>query len=163
VPDAVLNALGDGIGWTINDVRTNADLRAAFTALSVSAAPDFNARTPDDPRVAYWSWTGRSNGRTGDVQCAGAHTPNDPSHTDTTNPLLFAFGAFLEQGDPVAHVNDGLVEVASARWGVWMGCVPADHLDEIGQLAEAGPVPGSGFDHIAFYRDIVQRAHAAGF
>ena len=34
---------------------------------------------------------------------------------------------------PVAH--DGLVPVQSAKWGTFLGCVPADHLDEIGQIA----------------------------
>jgi triacylglycerol lipase len=159
----VLDAVASVIGQSYNDVRTNADLRAAMNALSEAAAPAFNRANPDDPRVVYWSWTGRSNDRTGAIQCAGAHTPNDPFHVDSTNPLLFAFATFIEQGDPITHVNDGLVEVASAKWGTWMGCVPADHFDEVGQIAENGPNAGSGFDHIAFYRDVVSRIHAAGF
>jgi hypothetical protein len=27
------------------------------------------------------------------------------------------------------------VTVQSARWGTFIGCVPADHFDEVGQIA----------------------------
>jgi hypothetical protein len=36
-----------------------------------------------------------------------------------------------------------------------MGCVPADHLDEVGQLAESGADLLTGFDHLAFFREVV--------
>ena len=40
--------------------------------------------------------------------------------------------------------NDGLVTVTSATWGTFLGCIPADHLDEVGQLLGDAPglVPG---------------------
>ena len=34
----------------------------------------------------------------------------------------------------ILRANDGLVPVESAKWGRFRGCVPADHLDQIGQL-----------------------------
>jgi hypothetical protein len=37
------------------------------------------------------------------------------------------------------------------RWGTFMGCIPADHFDEVGQIADLGPALVSGFDHRAFY------------
>jgi triacylglycerol lipase len=48
-----------------------------------------------------------------------------------------------------------MVTVRSAKWGRFMGCVPADHFDEVGQIAQTMPVRESGFDHLAFYRSIV--------
>lgn len=163
VTDAFLNAVATVFGYAFNEVRTRAELRRAAEALSERAAVEFNRQNPDDPRVVYWSWAGRTNRRRGDMQCAGARIPNDPSRVDEPFVALAPFAVFLEQGDPELHVNDGLVEVASARWGIWMGCVPADHYDEVGQIAHSGPNPESGFDHLEFYRDIVRRIHAAGF
>jgi triacylglycerol lipase len=55
-----------------------------------------------------------------------------------------------------------MVSVQSARWGEFQGCVPADHFDEVGQIARTGAI-ASGFDHIAFYRRIVSDARAAGY
>ena len=163
VTDEFINAVATVFGFAYNDVRARADLRQAANSLTLSVARDFNLNNPDDPRVAYWSWTGRSNRRIGERQCSGARVANDPFHVDDANVALYAFSNFLEQGDPFEHVNDGLVEVASGKWGIWMGCIPADHFDEVGQIARTGPVPGSGFDHIEFYRDIVRRVREAGF
>jgi triacylglycerol lipase len=163
ITTAILDAAVNALGFAIYDVHSMPDLQAALGSLSQANADAFNRQNPDDSRVVYWSWAGRTNQRTGDVQCSGARFPNDPSHTDLTNPVLEPFTLLLEQGDPVAHVNDGMVEVQSARWGYFMGCVPADHFDEVGQIAESGADPVSGFDHIAFYRTIVQLEHAAGF
>ncbi len=163
VPDALLNGVAALIGFAYNEIRTNPNLRAAIEGLTERAATEFNARNRDDPRVVYWSWTGRTNLRTGIFQCGGSVVANEPARVDATLLLLEPFALFLEQGDPTQHVNDGLVEVASARWGTFMGCVPADHMDEVGQIAHVGPVLGSGFDHIAFYRDVVRRIREAGF
>jgi triacylglycerol lipase len=58
--------------------------------------------------------------------------------------------------------NDGLVTVASARWGTFLQCVPADHLKEVGQIAQNGADPLSGFDHLAFFRAVVSRIRAQG-
>ena len=58
--------------------------------------------------------------------------------------------------------NDGLVTVQSARWGTFLGCVPADHLDEVGQIAHLLPDLISGFDHKQLYRRIVDTLHRDG-
>ena len=31
------------------------------------------------------------------------------------------------------------------------GCLPADHYDDVGQLADHGPDPDTGFDPLRFY------------
>lgn len=160
--DGFVNAVASVLGFSYNEARSRADLRAALDALSERNAEAFNRSNPNDPRVTYWSYAGRTNRRYGDEQCGGGVLPN-PRALDNTTLALLPFATFLEQGNPSLHVNDGMVEVRSARWGRFMGCVPADHFDEVGQVAHLLPNPESGFDHRAFYRDIVRRLRAEGF
>jgi triacylglycerol lipase len=159
--DAFVNAIASAFAWTYNEARTRSDLRAALTGLSEREAARFNAANPDDPRVLYWSWAGRSHLRTGVAVCGGARYENEPLRVDPTVLPLAPFAALIEGLDPIENVNDGLVSVRSARWGVFQGCVPADHFDEVGQIARVGPI-ASGFDHLAFYRRIVDDLRAAG-
>lgn len=163
VADGFLNAVASVLGFTYNEARARADLRAALDALSERNAEAFNRSNANDPRVTYWSYAGRTNRRAGREQCGDAVVANDPSALDNTTLALVPFAALLEQGDPALHVNDGMVEVRSARWGRFMGCVPADHFDEVGQIAHLVPNLESGFDHLAFYRGIVRRLRAEGF
>ena len=60
-------------------------------------------------------------------------------------------------------VHDGLVPVASARHGTFLGCIPADHMDEVNQLAGDSPGPGNPFDAVQFYRDLAAWLVAQGF
>ncbi len=159
---SVVNALATVLGLTYNQAGSEADVHATLAGLSERAAPVFNAANPDDPRVLYWSYAGRSNGRNGALECMNAVLPNAVGQRDIPNLLLQPTVNYLEQGDPVHHVNDGMVEVQSARWGVFMGCEPADHFAEVGQILRFGPDPVSGFDHLTFYRDIVARLHRTG-
>lgn len=163
VSDGLLNAVATLFGVSYNEARARADLRAAFNSLSEQNADGFNRSVPNDPRVTYWSYAGRTNRRSGREQCGEAVIANNPDAVDNTTLALLPFALFLEQGDSALHVNDGLVEVRSARWGRFMGCVPADHFDEIGQVAHLIPNLESGFDHRAFYRDMVRRLRAEGF
>jgi len=55
------------------------------------------------------------------------------------------------------------VPVASARYGTFLGCVPADHLDEIGQIGGIGPGAGNPFDHVLLYRQIADWLAERGF
>ena len=63
--------------------------------------------------------------------------------------------------DPVA--NDGLVPVESAKWGTFLGCVPADHLDEIGQIGGLPPGLGNDWRHKPFYVSLVSYLRAHGY
>ncbi len=163
VADGLLDAAATVLGFTYNEARSRADLRAALDALSERNADAFNRSNPNDPRVSYWSYAGRTNRRSGREQCGDAVIANEPSVPDNTTLALLPFATFLERGDPSMHVNDGMVEVRSARWGRFMGCVPADHFDEVGQIAHTLPNLESGFDHRVFYRDMVRRLRAEGF
>lgn len=145
---AVLAALFDAWGAILGGGE--ADTRAAFAQLTTARIlGEFNPAHPDDPRVAYWSVAGRSCGLV-DFACQADNAG------EIVDPLLAASYEFLSEGGP----NDGLVPVSSAEWGVFLGTIPGDHWDEIGQLADAGP--GGPFDHLAFYADLAARLHEAG-
>lgn len=163
VADGVINAFATLLGVAYNEARSNADLRASLRAMRTSELARFNAENPDDPRVRYFSYAGRSNRRDGRAVCGDGAVMDDPSRVDNTTVFLAAFALLLEAGDPARNVNDGMVTVQSAKWGRFMGCVPADHFDEVGQVAHTGPVPESGFDHVRFYRDMVARLGREGF
>src|SRR4029079_12202476 len=96
--------------------------------LSESQASVRNASMPDDPRVYYQSFAGVS-------YPFGIATPwelaardqicGSPVAMDPLNPL------FLSVAAEMSNPSDGLVSVESSRWGVFRGCLSADHLDEV--------------------------------
>jgi triacylglycerol lipase len=137
------------IGQAINPQDQSPDLHAALTSLSEANVAAFDAANPDDPRVPIFSVAGRSNLDHGDEACAGGLWPN-PDAIDAVDPTLLATALLLDAP------NDGLVTVESAKRGTFLGCVPADHLDEVGQIADIIPDPSSGWDHLQLYRDLVQ-------
>jgi len=68
----------------------------------------FNPRTPDDPRVRYFSLTGRTGG------------------LNIWHPLWLP--KLVLDGTDGGEGNDGLVSVHSARWGEFLGTIEgADH------------------------------------
>ncbi len=159
---ALLNVLGAVIS---GHGDMNAD--AALQVLSSAGAAAFTAKHPDSPQVAYYSIAGRSNMVQGDVECA---TPTQApfvarwnQYLDPADPLLSATGQILNQALSPAPANDGLVPVASARWGTFLGCIPADHLDEMCQLIDDPPGAGNDFDCHQFYRDLAQWMVARGY
>ena len=163
VADGVINAFATLLGVAYNEARARGDLRAALNGMRSNEMARFNAANPDDPRVRYLSWAGRSNRRDGRRVCGDGAVPDDPARVDNTTVFLAAFALLIEGTNPPENVNDGMVAVWSAKWGRFMGCVPADHFDEVGQIAHTGPVPESGFDHVRFYRDIVAALAREGF
>ena len=72
----------------------------------------------------------------------------------------FALHAVADEKSP-PPTNDGLVTVASAKWGTFLGCVPADHLSEVCQIG--GQSSGSSFDCLTMYRDLANWLVARGF
>lgn len=152
VSAAVLAALLDAWGRILGSDA--ADTRAAFAQMTTArVVGEFEPAHPDDPRVQYWSYAGRS--------CAvldfGCRAGNSD---ETVDPLLRVSFEILSGDGPGQGPNDGLVTVESATRGLFLGAIPADHWDEIGQLADAGP--GGPLDHLAFYASIAARLHDAG-
>jgi triacylglycerol lipase len=119
----------------------------------------FESMHPDEPTVQYFSIAGRSDRTVGRSLCRPADRPDFlRRYDDVTDPLepLLAIPGAIVSGDAFDPTpNDGLVSVPSARHGRFLGCIPADHLDEVGQLFGDSPGLFNDFDHRAFYRDLV--------
>lgn len=138
---------------------------ASLRQLSTPGAEAFNARYPNQPGVPYYSITGRSDRHDGGSDCMIAGAP----------PFIGRYGRTLDPVEPLLDIpeqivdggaaeiaNDGLVRVYDARWGRFLGCVPADHFDEIGQLFGDNPGWGNDFDHLRFYAELVAWLRAQG-
>lgn len=126
---------------------TTADLAAQLAGISHQYCHDvFNPENPDDSRVRYFSVSGVTQ----------PWLAVDLFSTDIVDPLLLsAYWLNLAlEGE-----NDGLVPLESAKWGEYLGTVPADHLDEMGWFPE---IPQPAFDHVAFYRKLGAFLNADG-
>ncbi|EPQ60479.1 alpha/beta-hydrolase, partial [Gloeophyllum trabeum ATCC 11539] len=87
----------------------------AFEFLTMENMRKFNEMTPDVPGVKYFSW--------GAVY--------EPGFIDTWK---FSHGVILEKEGP----NDGLVSLASAKWGTYLGTLEhVNHLDLVGWINTA--------------------------
>ena len=105
---------------------------AAFTDLRTDSCAAFNAATPDAPGVVYRSFAGRK------------------SRGDMAPPLRRTFDLI----DDVEGANDGLVSVASARWGSVAQVVAADHVDLVGWTPDAPGVLGRPADVGALWAQV---------
>jgi triacylglycerol lipase len=161
--DALTAAFLGFFGLAIDNPSDDPNVVASLTTLAVANSAGFAAANPDDPAVAFFSVAGRSLLQNADEECAGALRPN-PSTNDPIDPTLLTTGLFL-QGinilDPIP--NDGMVPVDSQKHGIFLGCIPADHADEIGQLADLSIDVTSQFDFKLFYRDLSTFLHSQGF
>lgn len=157
--DGAINALASvyGRSFTAKELADNSDIEAALTSISEKTTKEtFNPTIKDDPRVTYLSWAGVS-------EIIGIPNPKDDAACEGTLHTRLGFrdgmDLSLVLASPfVAHglelrPNDGFVTVESAKWGKFKGCIPADHLDEVGQPKD-GKNLLTGFDHIVFYRKV---------
>jgi len=155
--DALLNLYGAINGY-------DSDAQAQIANMTADGARAFFTAHPDDPRVAYFSIAGRTAGSDGGLDCVQEDRPQWISKYDGTldavDPLLSVPSGLLDQLNP-RPVHDGLVPVRSARHGRFLGCVPADHMQEVNQFL--GTPPGNGYDAIQMYRDLATFLAAQGF
>jgi triacylglycerol lipase len=105
----------------------------AWYDLTTERMQRFNREVPDSDGVAYWSVVAR-------VERAGAH------------PLLRVTHKYLSErvGD-----NDGMVPMASQRWGEVIKQIEADHWAQIGW--------SPGFDALTFYEELLRELRGRGF
>lgn len=99
------------------------DPDACFTQLTREHMREvFNPRNPDDPHVYYQSWAG--------VAGPPTDVPVDIIH-------FWSFAAITAQEGE----NDGIISVASARWGHFRGTIPSPHSSQVGKPAWLGGDP----------------------
>lgn len=120
---------------------------------------EFNAKYPDSPGVEYFSVAGRSDFHLGGTDCKVSSAPpfiaKFAKVLDPVDPLLSVTETVLDGGLLDPYPNDGLVRVKDAKWGTFLGCVPADHLDEIGHLFGDNPGFGNSWRHDEFYAALI--------
>lgn len=148
-----------GVLWS--EIDEDSDIFQSFESLSASGAAEFNERHPDQPGVAYYSLTGRSDYHLGADLCDPQGGPSPAfiarwaDERDPIDPLFAVAEAMFDGGFGDPEPNDGLVRVSSARWGRFLGCIPADHLDQVGQLFGDEPGTFNEWDHLEFYGELV--------
>lgn len=154
--------------FTDRDLADGSDVRAALTSISERNAPGFNAEVKDAPGVYYQSWAGITSHLDPHIDpkeidaCEGKVESYKNRHDQMTNLQLIAAAPIVGHGiGNAGEPNDGMVTVESAKWGEFKGCIPADHLDEVGQPSREGPNRWSRFDHVRFHRRVVFGLDAA--
>jgi triacylglycerol lipase len=162
IVDALVNVIGSPLYNTIGQTTSVTKALYLFSQPGITA---FNAAHPDSPGIFYASIAGRSNLRFADGDCnADVSLPFVTKYGSTVDPLNALLGAFeLPLAGTSLYVNDGLVRAKDARWDQFWGCVPADHLDEIGQILGAPPGIGNDFDHLDFYTQIIAYMRSLGY
>ena len=161
----VLVQLFGGPLWGAIDGNTS--LVASMEQFSSEGIAAFNEAYTDQPGVAYASIAGRSDNELAPSECATDDAPpfiaNWDGVQDPIDPLFAASEAIVDGGLLSSIPNDGLVRVDDAKWGTFLGCIPADHVDEIGHLFGDDPGGNNAFDHRDFYRNLVGYLRARGY
>jgi triacylglycerol lipase len=163
----LLDDLVQVVGGPIyGDVADGTSLSSSMQQLATASSATFNAKYPDAPGVTYLSMTGRSSSRLAEIQCQTAQPPpyfikKYALVRDPIEPLLAVSALIIEHGGDAP--SDGLVTVESSKWGEFLGCVPADHFDEIGHLFDDSPGFGNSFDHLELYVGLVDLLRQRGF
>ena len=66
-------------------------------------------------------------------------------------------------GGSAGEPNDGLSSVESARWAHFRGCIPADHMEQLGERNIPDVNVENGFDVARFYTNIAGDLSKRGF
>ncbi len=156
---AIFDGLTQLLGGPLwDEIGNETSIGASAGQFTTQATTEFNAKYPDVAGIPYFSVAGRSAGSLGGDACKTSAAPPWIRRWDGTRDAVTAVFAPMQ---PIVAgwsnaPNDGLLRVESARWGTFLGCVPADHLDQIGQLFNDQPGPGNHWSHLEFYSDLVK-------
>ena len=155
------------VGMPLYDEAGNeTSLFASMRQMSGPGIEAFNAKYPDGPGVFYASLTGRTDGHEGGDDCApDVSLPFVSALELDGDPVdpLFSLPELLLSHYDGGGVNDALVRAKDARWGEFWGCVPADHLDQIGQLFGDAPGGSNPFRYRDLYGALVDHLRALGY
>lgn len=151
--DWVVQTLGGPV-W--DDVGTQTSIAAAMHQFSQPGIDAFNETYIDGPGVTYYSIAGRSDRSDGGFPCEQADDPptfitDFDGELDPIDPMFAVPEAIIDGGTFSEVPNDGLTRVSDAKWGRFLGCIPADHLDQVGHLLGDEPGTFNDWDHLAFY------------
>jgi triacylglycerol lipase len=135
--------------WFLANYRNRVPLLLALEAFGVNldgfrdcrpaVCREFNRTTPDVPGVQYFSYGGEVS----------------PARV---SPVL---RRALNLLGAVEGPNDGMVSLASARWGKYLGTI---HVDHFAQTPDSAFVrPGEDFDALGFYLRVVDDLVRRGF
>lgn len=161
-------------GKTFSEVADDSHVVAALESISERGMAEFNAEIGDHRDVFYQSWAGVSSvgglpHPDGDAEARACTDERGqvlmlrhPDTHDKMDALLTGGAAFVAHGLDL-RPNDGVSTVQSSKWGEFQGCIPADHLDQVGQIRDEGPDRRTGFDYLRFYRNLAFDLSARGF
>lgn len=164
VLDALVRVVAKPVyGGSVDEQTSLAD---ALDQLSKDGLTEFSAAYPEAPGVAYFSIAGRTDWQAGGPECFPADRPAFLAaydrELDSVDPFLAVAEAISDGGLFENLSNDGFVRVDEAKYGRFLGCVPADHLDQVGQLLGDSPGIGNDFDHIEFFSNLIDWLGAQG-
>ncbi len=175
----VVNDFASLVGDWFSDepLQHDVHVRDAFRALSVAELPAFNAEIVDAAGVYYQSYAGFSrpfgaatpeHDAALEELCttsAGERgTPGFTRHDYMALTLIPLSDAVGKTGDSREITpNDGLTAVSSAKWGNFRGCIPADHMEQLGERNIPDVNVETGFDIARFYTNVAGDLRARGF
>ena len=145
----VVDALAPIIGGS-----NEQDTMEALSRITLGAMDTFNQAVPDRPEVTYWS--------SGGVSCGPLQFDcQNQNNGEVVDTALLATYKVLD-GDQYEGQgpNDGMVMIESTKWGEFLGEIPADHMDEVGQIADEH---NQSFNHFEYYKGIAARMFEHGF
>lgn len=162
--EKVIDTFARLVGGPLYDaVGKETSLAAAIRQFTTSVMKGFNGTYTDAFGVKYFSIAGRTGLHPGGDDCAAEDPPDFirafASTLDPTDPLLKPTETVLNGFSN--YPNDGLVRARDAHRGTFLGCIPADHLDQMGHLL--GDSPGSSWRHLDFYAAVVKFVRSKGW
>ena len=132
-------------GLFLGPSMDEADLRATLESMSIERRTAYNQAYPDPPEVPIYSYAGFTGPLSDGRPDCDAGENEAPRRGDFVEPaLLVLYGLLGGRQIP----NDGVVPVSACIWGRFLGCIAADHWDQVGQAAGLS----DQFNFRAFYR-----------
>lgn len=150
------------LAWAIDSaqgVQTGeADVDGAFAAMNPAAMHAFNRAHPVPDGIGAFSIAGVTGT---DLKACDAGAWGRPRFWDAPDLRVIPTWTLIRQDPNAPRASDGVVPVDSARWATFLGCIPADHFDQMGQGAEVFASEEAGvLDHLAFFSAFAQRLKA---
>jgi len=158
--DALARFFGD---WLSREsLADDPHVRESLMALTESQALAFDDATPDADGILYQSWAGVS-------RPYGVGTPE--SDAELARLCGVAMGPLDYMALPLVPTagwlgdapNDGLCPVASAIRGEFRGCIPADHMEQLGQRDLPDANVRTGLDIAWFYGSVAADLAERGY